>query len=230
MRFASGLAAFALLTTSFGQVLASAPGESTALATRDLEVSDPTSPEIGGDSFDDVPDFDDEWDGAEDGVEPLGEWEDVEAGATQWDLKPRSASHSPAVKRSDAGEGHSLVKRKSKGARITWYTGHDMDDPYCWPQGGFQPRANMLVAAVAINWHGKPKCKSYVQLKRGSHSVIVRVVDMCAGCKPNNVPWFDLSERAFKALGLSLDAGVANGIQYRSVGRPKNHSRSTYGP
>ena len=49
MRFASGLAAFALLTTSFGQVLASAPGESTALATRDLEVSDPTSPEIGGD-------------------------------------------------------------------------------------------------------------------------------------------------------------------------------------
>ena len=67
-----------------------------------------------------MPDFDDEWDGAEDGVEPLGEWEDVEAGATQWDLKPRSASHSPAVKRSDAGEGHSLVKRKSKGARITW--------------------------------------------------------------------------------------------------------------
>ena len=47
MRFASGLAAFALLS-SFGQVLGRAPGESTALATRDLDVSDPTSPEIGG--------------------------------------------------------------------------------------------------------------------------------------------------------------------------------------
>ena len=72
-----------------------------------------------------MPDFDGEWDGIDDDgidddVEPLGDWEDVDAGATQWDLKPRSAAHSPAVKRSEAGEGHSLVKRKSRGARITW--------------------------------------------------------------------------------------------------------------
>ena len=53
---------------------------------------------------------------------------------------------------------------------------------------------------------------------------------MCHGASDSqsrpraNSSRFDLSERAFKALGLSLDAGVANGIQYRSVGRPKNHS------
>lgn len=109
----------------------------------------------------DIADYEGEWDGVDSDdadVEPLGDWEDLEGGATQWDLEQRSPGHSPV------DHARALVKRKSKGARITYCAcagrsrradptdnGHDMDLPYCWPQGGYQPNTNQLVAAVAIN-------------------------------------------------------------------------------
>ncbi|KAL8293764.1 hypothetical protein RQP46_000465 [Phenoliferia psychrophenolica] len=82
-----------------------------------------------------------------------------------------------------------LVKRggASFSAVITWYTGHDLLNPYCAQKSGWTPTDSSMIAAVTEKWgKGRPACGSYLQV---------------------STPHVDLSISAFKAL-YGLDIGL----------------------
>lgn len=70
-------------------------------------------------------------------------------------------------------------------------------------------------------WADRPACGSYLQLTapHSGKSIVVRVVDLCGGCKAG-VPHVDLSVSAFQAL-YALDVGeVANLVVATLAGPP----------
>jgi len=140
----------------------------------------------------------------------------------------------------EVNNGIQLVKRKAKAKAkswssvLTWYTGHDLLYPSCCDRSGFTPTDKSMIAAVTEIWSGKPACGTYVQIRpKGSKkSIVVRVVDTCAGC-PKQKPHFDLTKTAFSKL-MSLDIGIVSGAQVKVVKSPvKKYTTSIkklYGP
>ncbi|KAI5476166.1 hypothetical protein MNV49_000327 [Pseudohyphozyma bogoriensis] len=93
-------------------------------------------------------------------------------------------------------------------AVITWYTGHDLLNPYCAQKSGWTPTDQSMIAAVTEQWgKSRPACGSFLNLKTpgSTKSIVVRVVDLCGGCAPGSAH-VDLSIAAFKAL-YALDVG-----------------------
>ncbi|GAA6015425.1 hypothetical protein JCM11491_000427 [Sporobolomyces phaffii] len=121
-------------------------------------------------------------------------------------------------------------------AYITWYTGVDLQKPYCADKSGWTPKDSSLIAAVTLDWgKGRPACGSFLQLKSPSNkkSVIVRLVDMCGGCA-SGIPHVDLSKAAFQAL-YSLDVGKVADIEVSTLSGPPfstwtSQLKALYGP
>lgn len=89
-------------------------------------------------------------------------------------------------------------------------------------------RRRFSIAAVTLSWgQGRPACGQFAKLTApNGNSVVVRVVDMCAGCTG---PWFDLTLRAFKQL-YPLDIGKVEDIAVQYVSGPPGGDWSSYGP
>ncbi|KAG0091581.1 hypothetical protein BGZ93_011321 [Podila epicladia] len=93
----------------------------------------------------------------------------------------------------------------------TWFNGHDLKATACY--GNLMGNSHVN---AADGWHiGAVHMASYVKSYRGAcfecakisvgkKSIIVRIIDDCAGCKPNQI---DLTASAFKALA-PLSKGV----------------------
>ncbi|KAH8920181.1 hypothetical protein BT69DRAFT_1223256, partial [Atractiella rhizophila] len=95
----------------------------------------------------------------------------------------------------------------------------------------WEPNDHHLIAAVTEKWKARPACGSFLRLSTKAakpKSVLVRVVDLCGGCKPG-VPHVDLSKRAFEAL-YGLDVGLVEGIRVQEVKAPKKWDERLYGP
>ncbi|EGG01817.1 uncharacterized protein MELLADRAFT_91896 [Melampsora larici-populina 98AG31] len=131
------------------------------------------------------------------------------------------------------------IKDVMKGATIpttiTWYTGHDLLNPYCGHKSKWAPTDESLVIAVTQKWDKRPACGEFLEIsiiandgRRKGKSVIARVVDLCGGCKPG-VSHADLSKAAFTRL-FNLDVGIVSGLAMRKVAPPKKWSNKLYGP
>ncbi|KAF9498449.1 hypothetical protein BDN71DRAFT_1443276 [Pleurotus eryngii] len=90
---------------------------------------------------------------------------------------------------------------------ITWYTGHDLENPSCWANGDWTPSDQAFVGAVTLEgWADRPSCLKFVELcSSPSKCVFVRIVDTCAGCAKGS-QHVDLTKGAFQQLA-SLDDG-----------------------
>lgn len=75
-------------------------------------------------------------------------------------------------------------------------------------------------------WFDKPPCGAFLELRArllpgiqtNSQSIIVRVMDSCAGCTPG-VPHVDLTKAAFQQL-YDLDVGLVESIEVRVLSKP----------
>ncbi|KAK9900506.1 hypothetical protein P389DRAFT_207992 [Cystobasidium minutum MCA 4210] len=130
---------------------------------------------------------------------------------------------------------------------ITWYTGNDLLDPSCITEGKWSPTDESMIAAVTLNWPNKPPCGSFLELRKTKKdppspsptpsaatsgngkqqsppppprvdSIIVRVMDSCAGCKAG-VPHVDLTKAGFRAL-YALDVGYVTDIEVKLLSKP----------
>ncbi|KZS97787.1 hypothetical protein SISNIDRAFT_449355 [Sistotremastrum niveocremeum HHB9708] len=115
------------------------------------------------------------------------------------------------------------------GVTITWYTGHDLENPSCWSKSVWTPTDDSLICAVTLTgWTNKPKCFSFLELCNGPKKCIfVRVVDTCAGCAVGS-KHVDLTLAAFTALA-SPDVGVLQ-VQMRAATEPTQWSEELWGP
>ncbi|KAH9452874.1 hypothetical protein MJO28_008209 [Puccinia striiformis f. sp. tritici] len=149
-----------------------------------------------------------------------------ETGKLAW---PRSLSDAlTIVKRQVPDAVKSSFHRRAAAARsamrvvITWYTGHDLLFPACFADSdNWAPTDDSMVAAVTIEWPGKPKCGAFVKIQHGSDpkkSILVRIVDSCGGCAPGK-PHIDLTIAAFEKL-YPQDTGMVENLKAKVVSCP----------
>jgi len=115
---------------------------------------------------------------------------------------------------------------------ITWYTGKDLLDPFCDAQSAWTPTDDSLVMAATEKWSARPPCGSFHRLTapQNGNSIVVRMVDLCAGCAPG-IPHADLTQRAFKALYGDLNIGLVDGVLIERIAAPSwPWSESDFGP
>ncbi|KAG0709528.1 hypothetical protein DFH29DRAFT_1701 [Suillus ampliporus] len=120
-------------------------------------------------------------------------------------------------------------KGSSQGVTITWYTGHDLENPSCWSNGNWSPTDQSYVGAVTLEgWTTKPECFDFIELCNGEKlCIFVRIVDTCAGCAKGS-RHVDLTRTAFGKLA-NLDEGVLT-VQMRSATEPDNWDLALWGP
>lgn len=129
--------------------------------------------------------------------------------------------------------------RKAMKVKITWYNGHDLLYPSCFSESdNWAPTDKSMVAAVTIEWPGKPPCGSFVRIHHHSKSdknITVRIVDSCAGCDKGSAH-LDLTTGAFEKL-YDQDVGMVEGLKAQIVPCPagidedwNHHVIARYGP
>ncbi|KAI9266680.1 hypothetical protein BDA99DRAFT_558731 [Phascolomyces articulosus] len=107
---------------------------------------------------------------------------------------------------------NSTLSIAKRGGRGTWYTGEDLNNAACYDRNGLKPfhasNHDMIGAMAMSGFENCYKCMKITNNKAKHLSVIVRIVDKCAGCKVNKA--IDLTPAAFKevAPGGDLDLGV----------------------
>ncbi|KAH6915007.1 RlpA-like double-psi beta-barrel-protein domain-containing protein-containing protein [Coprinopsis sp. MPI-PUGE-AT-0042] len=118
---------------------------------------------------------------------------------------------------------------KPQPVTITWYTGHDLLNPSCWPKSRWTPTDKSFVAALTEKgWASKPKCFEFIELCNTPRKCIfVRVVDTCAGCKANS-RHVDLTKAAFAQLA-DVDQGILK-VKFRPATHPKEWHEKLWGP
>jgi len=128
----------------------------------------------------------------------------------------------PELLRNSLHRRMSLVRRAMR-VKITWYTGHDLLNPACIPESAnWAPTDESHVAAVTIDWPGKPQCGNFVKIQHATNKkkhVIVRVVDSCGGCPPGE-PHIDLTKAAFEKL-YDEDVGMVEGLKAKVIACPR---------
>ncbi|KAF8974207.1 RlpA-like double-psi beta-barrel-protein domain-containing protein-containing protein [Flammula alnicola] len=112
---------------------------------------------------------------------------------------------------------------------ITWYTGHDLQNPSCWADGKWAPTDASFAAALTLDgWSTRPKCFKFLELcNTHKKCVFVRVVDTCAGCAPGS-KHVDLTRAAFGQLA-DFDVGVLT-VQFRQATEPDQWYEKLWGP
>jgi len=103
-----------------------------------------------------------------------------------------------------------LAKRDNKyNAQVTWYDGQDLNNAACYGSSGVQVYNAKPTDFIGAMWmRNLEMCYQCLEIKNGKakvESIIVKIVDKCAGCPPDgkNV---DLTQTAFQKLA-SLDDG-----------------------
>ncbi|KAH9940580.1 hypothetical protein B0H21DRAFT_577374 [Amylocystis lapponica] len=144
-------------------------------------------------------------------------------------IKPSSKSSSKSTSKSSATD---LVKGTLKKVMdslkaigspepvtITWYTGHDLDNPSCWSNPTWSPTDESFACALTLDgWTDRPKCFKFIELCNDTKKcVFVRVVDSCAGCAVGS-KHVDLTKGAFSQLA-DLGAGILT-VQMRMASDP----------
>jgi hypothetical protein len=106
-------------------------------------------------------------------------------------------------------EDVSDLAKRANSAQITWYTGNDLKNSACYGRNGlkvYNARPSDLIGAMWMQ--NFEMCYQCVQIKNGKSSVktiIVKIIDKCAGCPPHHKN-IDLTPGAFKKLA-NPDAG-----------------------
>lgn len=118
---------------------------------------------------------------------------------------------------------------KSEEVTVTWYTGHDLQNPSCWANGHWAPTDESFACALTLEgWKEKPKCFKFIELCHNPITCIfVRVVDTCAGCAKGS-KHVDLTKAAFKNLA-KLEIGVLT-VQMRPATDPEEWFEKLWGP
>ncbi|KAF8897439.1 RlpA-like double-psi beta-barrel-protein domain-containing protein-containing protein [Infundibulicybe gibba] len=113
---------------------------------------------------------------------------------------------------------------------ITWYTGHDLENPSCWPDNIWTPTDESFVCALTLQgWTNRPKCFEFLEICNGPKKCIfVRVVDTCAGCKPGS-KHVDLTRAAFETLA-DPDAGILTVSMRPASNIPDKWDLDLWGP
>ncbi|KAJ7095284.1 hypothetical protein B0H15DRAFT_828853 [Mycena belliarum] len=111
----------------------------------------------------------------------------------------------------------------------TWYTGHDLLHPSCWPNTAWAPSDQSFACALtAKGWQDKPQCFKFLELcNTPKKCVFVRVVDTCAGCA-TATHHVDLTRAPFGELA-AFDEGVIT-IQSRGASDPDEWLEDLWGP
>ncbi|RCI04342.1 hypothetical protein CU098_008452 [Rhizopus stolonifer] len=126
----------------------------------------------------------------------------------------------------DFNNGTSLEKR---GGRGTWYSGTDLKNAACYDRIGLPAYSATIYSMIgAMAMHKFEQCYKCMKITNNKHktkTVVVKIVDKCAGCKVNKA--IDLTPAAFKKLD-NLDAGVVD-ISWKSIKCPSN-IKPKYGP
>ncbi|OAV98350.1 hypothetical protein PTTG_00398 [Puccinia triticina 1-1 BBBD Race 1] len=131
------------------------------------------------------------------------------------------------------------LARRAMRVIITWYDGHDLLKPACFDESTkWAPTDDSMVAAVTIDWAGKPRCGSFVRIEHLSDPtkhIVVRIADECGGCPPK-IAHIDLTVGAFKKL-YDKDVGEVGGLKAKVVPCPREIEKDwskevidTYGP
>ncbi|KAJ6539246.1 hypothetical protein B0H19DRAFT_1177910 [Mycena capillaripes] len=112
---------------------------------------------------------------------------------------------------------------------VTWYTGHDLLNPSCWPNTDWAPTDQSFVCALTLQgWNDKPKCFQFLELCNGPKKcVFVRVVDTCAGCAKAS-HHVDLTRSPFGQLA-NPDQGVVE-MMSRPASKPHEWFEDLWGP
>ncbi|KAG0046385.1 hypothetical protein BGZ83_008439 [Gryganskiella cystojenkinii] len=137
---------------------------------------------------------------------------------------------SVVVEASDFKGKHGATNTVKFGHKIkglsTWFNGHDLRGAACY--GDLENNSNVN---AADSWHigavhmkfykggEKTACFECAKITAGRRSVIVRIIDDCAGCAPNQI---DLTATAFKALA-PLSQGIVHTV-YQFVRCPSSGS------
>ncbi|KAK7470756.1 hypothetical protein VKT23_002175 [Stygiomarasmius scandens] len=113
--------------------------------------------------------------------------------------------------------------------KVTWYTGHDLQNPSCWPSVGWAPTDSSFICALTMDgWTNKPQCFKFLEVCNGPEKCIfVRVVDTCAGCAPGS-KHVDLTKSAFGQLA-DLGMGTLT-VQMRIANDPSVWFEELWGP
>ncbi|KAF8192489.1 Non-catalytic module family EXPN protein [Pholiota molesta] len=172
--------------------------------------------------------------------DPRDGWETVNV--TNLDYKYKRGSENDLNDRA-GGKGvgaaiSGLVKNIWKGLKgigdkeavtITWYTGHDLENPSCWANGKWAPTdASFAAALTQEGWTTRPKCFKFLELcSSPKKCVFVRVIDTCAGCAPGS-KHVDLTRAAFGQLA-DFDTGVLK-VQLRMATEPDTWYEKLWGP
>ncbi|KAI8380125.1 RlpA-like double-psi beta-barrel-protein domain-containing protein-containing protein [Blakeslea trispora] len=118
---------------------------------------------------------------------------------------------------------------EKRGNRGTWYSGSDLKNAACYDRIGlpaYSATVYSMIGAMAMKkFENCYKCMKITNNKHKTRTVVVKIVDKCAGCKVNKA--IDLTPYAFKKLE-KLDAGVID-ISWKAVKCPSN-IKPKYGP
>ncbi|CAO3599715.1 unnamed protein product [Absidia cylindrospora] len=115
-----------------------------------------------------------------------------------------------------------LNKRAQRG---TWYSGTDLKNAACYDRNGLPPYSatiHSMIGAMAMKkFENCYKCMKITNNKNKKLTVVVKIVDKCAGCKVGKA--IDLTPAAFKKLapGGDLDLGVLD-ISWKPVKCPSS--------
>ncbi|KAF9319337.1 hypothetical protein BG003_009418 [Podila horticola] len=114
---------------------------------------------------------------------------------------------------------------KKMSGLSTWFNGHDLKSTACYGNLLGNSHVNAQdgwhIGAVHMDYYVKgykAACFECAKISYGKKSIIVRIIDDCAGCKPNQI---DLTASAFKALA-PLSQGVVK-TTYEFVRCPSSH-------
>ncbi|KAK7695478.1 hypothetical protein QCA50_000114 [Cerrena zonata] len=144
--------------------------------------------------------------------------------------KPKSKSAASSVT-SNLGSIINSFKAvgKPEPVTITWYTGHDLENPSCWSNPTWAPTDASFACALTLEgWTTRPKCFKFLELcSTVKQCVFVRVVDSCAGCKKGS-KHVDLTQAAFKQLA-GLDQGLLT-VNMRQATDPDGWLENLWGP
>ncbi|EPQ31693.1 uncharacterized protein PFL1_01026 [Pseudozyma flocculosa PF-1] len=118
----------------------------------------------------------------------------------------RKARHVQQQSSSEDLEKRNFV---SKWGKLTYYAGHQLDNPAC---GGPTPTDNDMVVAVKENG-GYGKCGDTVHIHWKGKMVSATIRDYCEGCEWGH---YDATKGLFRKLD-SLSMGVLDGIHFKLI-------------
>ncbi|KAF9171121.1 hypothetical protein BGX21_006892 [Mortierella sp. AD011] len=99
---------------------------------------------------------------------------------------------------------------KKQSGKSTWFNGHDLKGAACYgdlEDKNVNAKDNWRIGAVhmkSFSGGEKSACFQCAKITANKHSVVVRIIDDCAGCASNQI---DLTSSAFKILA-PLSKGV----------------------